>query len=176
LIENFLIYAQIELVAADPKKIESLRHVERLPIRDIISSLAMDRAERAQRQEDLRIGSLDFAFSVSEEHIRKIVEELVDNAFKFSEKGTPITIEGSAKNGRIALIVTDQGRGMTPEQISSVGAHMQFERKFYEQQGAGLGLFIAKRLTELYGGQFAIESTPRQRTVVRLAFPANNPS
>jgi signal transduction histidine kinase len=60
---------------------------------------------------------------------------------------------------------------MSAEQIASIGAHMQFERKFYEQQGAGLGLFIARRLTELYGGQLVIESVPGQKTLVRVVFP-----
>ena len=68
--------------------------------------------------------------------------------------------------------VINTGRGMTAEQIAGVGPHIQFEREKYEQQGAGLGLIIAKRLTELNGGNFLINSTPGQQTRVTVSFPA----
>jgi signal transduction histidine kinase len=59
---------------------------------------------------------------------------------------------------------------MTTEQLSSVGPHMQFDRKTYEQQGSGLGLMIAKRLTELLGGQMVLDSQPGRGTTVRVSF------
>ena len=55
---------------------------------------------------------------------------------------------------------------------SGIGPHVQFEREKYEQQGAGLGLIIAKRLTELNGGHFVIASTPGAETKVTVTFPA----
>jgi signal transduction histidine kinase len=61
---------------------------------------------------------------------------------------------------------------MTQEQIGKIGPHMQFEREKYEQQGAGLGLIIAKRLTELNGGTFSITSTPGKETRTTITFPA----
>jgi signal transduction histidine kinase len=57
---------------------------------------------------------------------------------------------------------------MTGEQIGRVGPHIQFERKTFEQQGAGLGLFIAKRITELLGGRIQIESKAGNGTTVRI--------
>jgi two-component system, sensor histidine kinase and response regulator len=58
----------------------------------------------------------------------------------------------------VTLTVTDQGRGFSTEHITKVGAYMQFDRKMQEQQGQGLGLTIAKRLTELHGGTLVIQS------------------
>ena len=49
---------------------------------------------------------------------------------------------------------------------------MQFERQVHEQQGSGLGLAISRRLVELYGGNFSMESVPGEGTVVRITFPA----
>ncbi len=48
---------------------------------------------------------------------------------------------------------------------------MQFERKTQEQQGLGLGLIIAKRLTELHGGSLDIQSEPGKGTTVVVKLP-----
>ncbi|MBM3845152.1 MAG: ATP-binding protein, partial [Verrucomicrobia bacterium] len=56
-------------------------------------------------------------------------------------------------------------------QISRIGPHIQFDRDRYEQQGAGLGLIIAKRLTELAGGDWQIEGRLGEGCVVRVRFP-----
>ncbi|MFM6136192.1 MAG: ATP-binding protein [Sphaerospermopsis kisseleviana] len=41
----------------------------------------------------------------------------------------------------------------------------------YEQQGSGLGLSLAKKLVEIHGGEFSIESLPGQQTIVRMVLP-----
>jgi signal transduction histidine kinase len=63
---------------------------------------------------------------------------------------------------------------MTPAQIASIGAYMQFDRIIYEQQGTGLGLAIAKRLLELYEGAFSIESEAGSGTKVILTLPSRD--
>jgi len=49
---------------------------------------------------------------------------------------------------------------------------MQFERKLYEQQGSGLGLTIAKRLTQLHGGHLGVQSEVGVGTTVEVWLPA----
>ena len=48
---------------------------------------------------------------------------------------------------------------------------MQFDRERYEQQGLGLGLMIAKRLTEIHEGIFTVHSSQGSGTTVSLRFP-----
>jgi len=62
---------------------------------------------------------------------------------------------------------------MTAEQIVQVGGYIQFERKLYDQQGSGLGLTIAKRLTQLHGGEFVIESVQDKQTIVTVSLPVS---
>jgi signal transduction histidine kinase len=109
------------------------------------------------------------------ENLAKIVEELVDNGFKFSTPETPVTVRGTIEDREYHLAIADQGRGISTENIAEIGPHMQFERKVYEQQGAGLGLVIAKRLTELLGGRFSISSPTGQGTTVSLFFLQAHP-
>ena len=61
---------------------------------------------------------------------------------------------------------------MRTEHIAEIGAYMQFERKIYEQQGSGLGLTIAKRLTELHRGELSIESQLGAGTTVEVKLPS----
>ncbi|MFN8447426.1 MAG: ATP-binding protein [Anaerolineae bacterium] len=111
------------------------------------------------------------AVGIGEDYLRKIIEEMVDNGFKFSTAGTPVCVTASVEDGYYVISVTNEGRGMTSEQIAQVGAYMQFERRIHEQQGAGLGLIICKRLSELHGGGINIESVPGYKTTTTVRLP-----
>ena len=108
---------------------------------------------------------------ISEDYLAKIVEELAQNAFKFSEAGSPVRVALSDSPNGMALTVTDRGRGFSTKDITKVGAYMQFDRKLQEQQGLGLGLTIARRLTELHGGTLAIQSEQGSTTTVTVKLP-----
>jgi two-component system sensor histidine kinase/response regulator len=75
------------------------------------------------------------------------------------------------EGGFAAIKIRDHGRGMSSDQIASVGGYMQFERKMYEQQGSGLGLIIARRLLEVHGGSLEIESKQGSGTMVTAKIP-----
>lgn len=168
LIENFLVYSQIALMASEAKKIEMSTAQAPTAVENVLPSVIRAVAKRFQRDADLTLDLEPAKLFVTEENIKKIAEELVDNAFKFSTAGQPVVVRGEVNNHAYHLTILDHGRGLKPEQISKIGPHMQFERQTYEQQGAGLGLIISKRLTELLGGQFSIESQPGVETTVRV--------
>jgi two-component system, sensor histidine kinase and response regulator len=170
LIENFLVFSQIELMASEAKRIEISPSITPVAADQVIPQLVELTAQNHHRSADLELSIQPAELLIPEENLTKIVEELVDNAFKFSEPGRPVKVTAEAKDAMFDLTVQDRGRGMTPEQIARIGPHIQFDRKTYEQQGAGLGLIIAKRLTELLGGRFHMESQPGNGTTVRVAF------
>jgi signal transduction histidine kinase len=171
LIENFLIYAQLELIAADPKNVHALRigKLDR-PVA-LIHQAAGAQAAQANRPNDLKIEAVDVPVPMSDEYFTKIVNELVQNAFKFSELGTPVVVRLAETFNGVEFSVTDQGRGFSTEQIRRIGAYMQFDRKMQEQQGLGLGLVIAKRLADLHGGTLAIEGRKDSGTTVTIKLP-----
>jgi signal transduction histidine kinase len=171
LIENFLVYSQIELMASESKTIDVSSAITPSVVQTIAPEQARKVAGRHRREGDLLLRVAPASLFVPPENLAKIVEELVDNAFKFSEPGKPVLLATEIVDHNCQIIVTDKGRGMTEEQITHIGPHIQFERKTVEQQGAGLGLFIAKRLTELLGGQWRVDSTPAEGTTVRVTFP-----
>jgi signal transduction histidine kinase len=171
LIFNFIIYSELELIVSDPKRIAELRKGPTTTVREIVEQTARERAESSARSADLQLDLEEGTAVIAADRFRKAVEELVDNAFKFSRLGSPIVIQTRTTDRHCVTRVSDRGRGMSAEQIASIGAHMQFERRFYEQQGAGLGLIIARRLAELHGGDLTIDSIPGEQTVVQLSVP-----
>lgn len=173
LIQNFLLYAELELASRDPDYQDYLCAAETHYPKVLITNVATQIAKRRDRASDLQLNLQNTLILIADDKLKKIVEELIDNAFKFSKPGTPVTVTAVANEHEFCIYICDRGRGMSVEQIAKLGAYMQFERKFYEQQGSGLGLVIAKRLTELHGGTLEIESTVGQYTTVKAVLPVN---
>ncbi|HAV63968.1 MAG TPA: hybrid sensor histidine kinase/response regulator [Verrucomicrobiales bacterium] len=172
LIENFLVYSQIELMHADPSCTDKLPLGDSVSADGLIAGWAEEVAAGWSRSGDLRLNLLPCTCSVPADNLKKIVTELVDNAFKFSAAEQPVSVEAFNEGERLHLRIHDTGRGFSPDQIARVGAHMQFDRKYYEQQGAGLGLIISKRLSELHGGRFSVQSEPLVMTSINVVLPA----
>jgi two-component system, sensor histidine kinase and response regulator len=170
LIENYLTYARIETTGSNLGAITGLRRSVTLDPVTTIEFQAMGKAQQHHRETDLvlNIGEVG-KICIAEEDLKKLIDELVDNALKFSEAGTPIEVTAGIDGKCYAIQITDHGRGMLPQQIQSIGAYMQFDRWLYEQQGMGLGLTIARRLVELYEGSIKIESIPQQYTTVTIS-------
>jgi signal transduction histidine kinase len=171
LIEKFLFYAQIETMLVDPEQRRA--HAERQPhpTQDTIRAAAARIANEKKRDGDLRLSLASVDHRISASHLERIVRELLENAFKFSEPGTGVELKSSLSGAFFQIEVSDNGRGFSPEQIKSVGANLQFDRKLQEQQGSGLGLAIVRRLAELQGGTLQIQSTPGDRTTVTVQIP-----
>jgi len=171
LIENFLIFAQLELIAADPKNVNALRVGRTEHPKELVEKRSGAQAAQASRLPDLSFELADIPVPIAEEYFGKITDELLQNAFKFSKAGSPVRVTLAEAFNAVTLSVSDKGRGFTAEQITRIGAYMQFDRKLHEQQGLGLGLTIIKRLVELHGGKFSIVSDKESGTVISARFP-----
>jgi two-component system, sensor histidine kinase and response regulator len=171
LIENFLIYAQLELLGSDPQKLQSLRGKQTQHAAQVVEKHAREQVKESNRANDLTLELANGTLPITEEYLAKIVAELVRNACKFSQPGTPVRVTLKTSSDAVILTVADQGRGFSTEHIAKVGAYMQFDRKMHEQQGLGLGLTICRRLTELHGGSLAIQSRSGEGATVTVKFP-----
>jgi two-component system, sensor histidine kinase and response regulator len=171
LIENFLIYAQLELLNSDPQYLQTLLRKQTPQPVPLIEQSAHEQAELARRPDDLKLELANVPLPISDEYLSKVVEELVQNAFKFSSPNSPVQVKLVEADDSVSLSVSDVGRGFSTEHITKVGAYMQFDRKLHEQQGLGLGLTIVRRLTELHGGTLTIQSEKGVGTVVTIKFP-----
>jgi signal transduction histidine kinase len=105
-------------------------------------------------------------------HLRQILVNLLANATAFTAKDGRIALTARRNRDQLEIAVADSGVGMTPEQMKkAVTRFAQAEDTLTRRhQGIGLGLPLAKSLTELLGGKLDIESTRGQGTSVTLSF------
>ncbi len=171
LLENYIILTQLELMAHDVIYREQLRQVHQAQPDEIIKVVVQGKTAVTQHQIQYHLQANDVTLPMSNDYFLKIVEELLDNACKFSPDDSTIEIYTAVSQNCFSLKIENSGRGMTPEQIRNIGLYMQFERRIYEQQGSGMGLVIVKRLVELHGGDISFASVPDGVTAVTLAIP-----
>lgn len=109
--------------------------------------------------------------------LAQALENLVDNALKYSEPGTPVTIACRRKSGQVLLTVEDQGCGLSSTEIAS--AFEPFYRspqaRRLARQGVGLGLSVVQRIVTASGGSITVESTPGKGSRFVLRFPEATP-
>ncbi len=173
LTRNFLLYAELEMMSTSPDRPNLIRQNRRLRIlaQRPIAHTAHQCAQKYQRSADLHLEIEAAELPISESKLVKLMDEILDNAFKFSQVGQPVQIFARCVNSGYRIDVLDMGRGLTPQQIEQLGGYMQFDRDRYEQQGGGLGLMIAKRLVEMHDGDLTIHSIPEQETIVSITLP-----
>lgn len=172
LFENYMFYANLEVNAANPAELALMRSKKTMLVEFTIKDIVMYMAGNAGRTNDIQLDLEDGAVSMSEVFFTKLIEETIDNAFKFSERGQPVKILTNNWRNLYMIHITDYGRGMTKDHINNIGAYIQFERKVFEQQGSGLGLTIVSRIASLHGGDISVESEPGIYTTVTIKIPS----
>jgi two-component system phosphate regulon sensor histidine kinase PhoR len=106
--------------------------------------------------------------------ITQVFENLIDNALKYTPKGTQIDLSARRREQAVEVCVRDNGPGIPAEDLPHI-----FER-FYrvdkgrsrEKGGTGLGLSIVKHIVQLHGGRVWVESTLGQGTLFYLSLPS----
>ena len=131
-------------------------------------------------QIEQRGGELDLHFDADQEvveadelHLTNIVYNLLDNALKYSPESPHITLSTRSLPEGVSITVTDQGIGMTKDQLSRI-----FE-KFYrvptgnrhDVKGFGLGLSYVKKMIDEHHGQIHVESHPGKGSSFEVILP-----
>lgn len=171
LIENFLLYSKLEFISRDKQSVPEFKRMLAHSSEDVIRDMCTIVAGQNKRSNDVTVNIQDATLLCSSVYLSKIVEELLENAFKFSSPNTSVEVSSSSENNFYTIKISDQGRGMTAEQVKNIGGLAQFDRHLYEQQGAGLGLAITQKLVELYNGTFVVESVTDKGTSVYVTLP-----
>jgi len=107
--------------------------------------------------------------------IRRVLFNLLSNALKFTAQGGTVTVvPRRLPSGDVEVSIEDTGIGIAAEDISKLMQPFTQLENVYQRrnQGAGLGLALARLLVEGHGGSIAIESRPGHGTTVTIRLPA----
>jgi two-component system OmpR family sensor kinase len=105
--------------------------------------------------------------------LRRALDNLLDNAAKYSDPSTPIRLVARPRDGRASFGVIDRGIGMTSDELEH--AFTPFWRadgsRTRKTGGVGLGLALARRIARAHGGEITLASKPSQGTTATLELP-----
>lgn len=144
-------------------------------LRSVITYAVLAVREMADKKEIIL--STAFESDLYEVHynrdmLHRALVELLENAIRFTPVGGKIQVRAAVIDHQQTLEVEDNGIGISADKLPHI-----LER-FYKVDearsmtgGAGLGLPMVKRITELHGGSLEVESIPGEKTVFRIIFP-----
>jgi len=144
---------------------------------DVIrSSVKMIKPAAAAAEVSLDVNlDLDQALLIQADRraVRQILLNLLSNAVKFSNKGGHVEIDAQAIDGDLELSVTDNGVGMSADELAHIGKpYVQGEAgQLSAERGSGLGLSLVHSLTELHKGKMDVRSAKDDGTRVKIILP-----
>jgi signal transduction histidine kinase len=130
--------------------------------REKVGKLAKARDITVKTHVDTAFGML----RINRDDLIWILEELIKNAVEHSENGTTVTIRANRFEDRHEIAVTDQGRGISPENLSKIFV------PFYttKENGTGLGLSVCRKMMRDNEGDILVESKPGEGSTFTLVF------
>ncbi len=169
-VERMLLLARLEEDTAPPT-------MASLDLRRVVN----DAVERVRPQVELKQGTLHVELAASPltvlgdpERLGTAVDNLLQNAVKFSEGPPRIEVSGSRENGKVHLVVKDHGLGIP------TAAQARLFEKFYRVDspqlhnvaGTGIGLYLVRQVIEGHGGRVDVDSHPGEGSAFEIALPA----
>ncbi len=162
-IENYLLFAQLEILRFDPARVILLRKNTLQAPGAVIESMAQQVAAQQGRQADLSLETHDIPVQVTHDNLRKIVEELLDNALKFSRPGTPVRVYTRTAPEGYVLHVEDRGPGISSEVMERLRMPSGFRARLASlRQHPGLGAVVVNTWSRRTAGNWQLIVHPAQ--------------
>lgn len=109
--------------------------------------------------------------------LKQALGAIVDNALQHGGEGLRVLIHASGDRNGVTLVVSDNGPGMDAQtQTMALDPMLRSQKAAEQGTGGGLGLPLARKLVELHGGQFELESQPGAGTTIALRVPRVAPA
>lgn len=158
--------AEVKIAAGIP-----LQH-ERFSLAELIAEVRLSAILEAQAKEcALVVGSVDrdLALEADRDLILAAVGNLLQNAFKFTERRTEVTLNAYAVERRILIEVEDSGPGLPPGEAEKM--FLPFHQGGENKSGMGLGLTICRRSVEASHGSISARNKPGGGCIFTIDLP-----
>ena len=160
----------LDLARADSGRIQF--QWEKIVLNDLIQEVAGMAQQYSKRKITVNSSAPEIIIKADSHRFKQVLLNLIDNAVKYSDDQTPITIELERHNNQAVIQVCDRGVGIPLQQQGRI-----FERFFRVDEsrnragGTGLGLSIVKTLIEAMGGSITVRSQLNQGSTFIINFP-----
>jgi two-component system sensor histidine kinase/response regulator len=169
-LQKFIYYTEVELLLNNAEKKASLEEEITKSGEYELEEQSLIIAQKFNRNSDIDLHIKSFNAKISSFHFKVIINNIVDNAFKFSNKGDKVIVEVELDDSHVHITVIDKGVGFDETTLNEIDAFTQFNRAHMEQQGLGLGLVTSKKLINFYKGELDIGNTKPKGSSVKLSF------
>ncbi len=106
------------------------------------------------------------------QRVVQVLENLLSNAVKYSPRGGPIHIRSQVTGERLQVTVSDQGLGMTRDEVDRIFDYFyRVDSSNTAKGGLGLGMAVVRSIIEAHGGSISIDSEPDRGTAVSFTLP-----
>ncbi len=143
-------------------------------LNQLVESVVAEASIRADQYHFIaKTGQQPLKIEIDARRIRQVLDNLVDNAVKYSPPGTKITITASKLNQEALVIVTDQGPGIPEGELKNIFERMYRieQRPYTGADGVGLGLYICEQLVKAHGGHIWAESEQGKGSSFKFTLP-----
>lgn len=117
---------------------------------------------------DVAVG--DAAILGDHDRLLQVLNNVIGNALKFCRAGDRVTVRSSVEDDTIAIVVADTGPGIAPERLEQI--FDPYVRVQQDEEGTGLGLYIARAIVGAHGGRIWAESEPGAGTTMHICLPS----
>ena len=171
MVENVLISANFD---NDRFKV----HYEDVDLHSMVSRIVTEYKQLSNRSYNINVDLVRPTYKTDQSALRIILDNLIENATKYSEASMPVEIDLAASENHLSLAVADQGIGISDNEKSKVldRFYRSNDENVRTQKGTGLGLYIVKRLVEELKGTMVIRDNLPRGTIVNIKLPAGDNS
>jgi two-component system phosphate regulon sensor histidine kinase PhoR len=145
-------------------------------VKDTVQNLCFENCEE-ETTLNYKLDANQHILNADEMHIKNVVTNLVDNAFKYSRNGTLLNIQTQNKQEGIVLSIEDNGIGMPKDTIKHI--FDKFYRiptgNIHNVKGFGLGLYYVKNMVDAHGGNIQVKSEINKGSRFDIYLPLDTP-
>lgn len=150
-----------------------------IPVEALFRSIIERMQPRAHQQEiklGLRLPDEPFSVRADEDKLAWVIQQLLDNAIKFTPKGGKVLLQATTDNGPLTIAVIDTGIGIPADRLTEIFEpfHQLDGSATRRYAGTGLGLAMVQQIIEAHGSRVKVQSIQGQGSCFEFSLPISH--